>query len=95
MAYRLADSLRASKVILFGSRARGEAREDSDVDFLVVADTSLPPLDRFAVARRLLDDVPVSVDVFVKTPGEFERSRHIVNQLSYFADRYGKVLYER
>lgn len=95
MARRLADALSASKVILFGSRAQGRAREDSDIDFLVVANTSLPPLDRFTTARRLLDDAPVSVDVFVKTPAEFEQSRRVVNQLSYYADRYGKVVYER
>ncbi len=31
------------RVILFGSRARGDARLDSDIDLLVVVDDDTPP----------------------------------------------------
>ena len=31
------------RVILFGSRARGEAKRDSDIDLLVVVDDDTPP----------------------------------------------------
>lgn len=85
----------ALKVILFGSYAEGVAKEDSDIDLLVVADTNLPERQRYGAVRRLLADVPASFDIIVKTPEEYERWRSVVNHIVYFADKYGKVLYER
>ena len=35
--------LKPQRVILFGSRARGEATRDSDIDLLVVVDDDAPP----------------------------------------------------
>ena len=83
------------RIILFGSYGRGEPTEDSDVDLLVVAPTSLPPGQRYAAVRHLAADYPASFDIVVKTPKEFERSRRVVNHIAYFADKYGRVLYER
>jgi hypothetical protein len=45
------------RILLFGSRARGEARHDSDVDVLVVVRTETPEL------RRLLLDVAFEVNM--------------------------------
>ena len=87
--------LPAERVVLFGSYAQGEASEDSDIDLLVVAKTSLPPNQRYAAVRRLLADYPAAFDIVVKTPEEYERWRSVVNHIVYFADKYGKVLYDR
>lgn len=92
---RIGVQFHALKVILFGSYAEGAAKEDSDIDLLVVADTNLPERERYSAVRRLLADVPASFDIVVKTPEEYERWRSVVNHIVYFADRYGKVLYER
>jgi len=85
----------AERVILFGSYARGTAARDSDVDLLVVANTDLAPIERYGAVRRLVADVPASFDIIVKTPDEYERWRSIVNNIVYYADKYGRVLYER
>lgn len=85
----------AEWVILFGSYARGTVTEDSDVDLLVVAETNLPPRQRYTAIRRLVANVPASFDIIVKTPEEYSRWRSVVNNIVYFADKYGKVLYER
>jgi predicted nucleotidyltransferase len=37
------EHFKPQRVILFGSRARGEARRDSDIDLLVVVDDDAPP----------------------------------------------------
>ena len=81
--------------MLFGSYAQGEASEDSDIDLLVVAKTTLLPSQRYAAVRRLLADYPAAFDIVVKTPEEYERWRSVVNHIVYFADKYGKVLYDR
>jgi predicted nucleotidyltransferase len=85
----------AERVILFGSYARGAVTEDSDVDLLVVAETTLSPPKRYGAVRRLVADFPASFDIIVKTPEEYARWRSVVNHIVYFADKYGRVLYER
>ncbi len=61
------------RAVAFGSSARGVADAWSDLDLVVVIETDLPRLER----GRLLDDLygtlPVSLDVLVFTPAEFER----------------------
>ena len=92
---RIGREFGAERVILFGSYARGEVTKDSDIDLLVVANTSLSPSQRYSAVRRLLADVPFSFDIIVRTPEEYVRWRSVVNNIVYFADKYGKVLYER
>ncbi|HUU20351.1 MAG TPA: nucleotidyltransferase domain-containing protein [Sedimentisphaerales bacterium] len=92
---RIGQKFHPERIVLFGSYACGQATEDSDVDLLVVAETSLPPRERYAAVRRLAADFPASFDIIVKTPDEYARRRSVVNHVVYFADKYGRVLYER
>ena len=92
---RLVERLSPEKIILFGSYVRGDAREDSDVDLMVVAETDLPVQDRFPKARRLLAEFPAAFDIFWKTPEEYRRWRNVVNHVVYFAEQYGRIVYER
>jgi len=92
---RIRAGMHPEKIILFGSQADDTALENSDIDLLVVADTDLPPRDRFPAASRLLADVPAAFDIIVKTPGEYQRWRSVVNHIVYLADKYGTVVYER
>ena len=90
---RVAREFGAERVVLFGSYAVGSPEVDSDIDLLVVAQTSLPPLKRYGAVRRLLVDVPAAFDIIVKTPKEYDRTRSVVNSIVYFAEKTGKVLY--
>lgn len=87
------------EVILFGSRARGTARADSDLDFLIVQDR--PPVAgetrRQQLARlwRRLAYLPVSQDFLVYTPEEIEEWRHTKNHVIARALQEGKLVYER
>lgn len=75
-ARRLREKLgeRVEEIILFGSRARGDAREDSDYDVLVVVrDERLPLRERLKVGhlcRTLLARLNVPADVLVMTQAE-------------------------
>jgi predicted nucleotidyltransferase len=71
---RLKKEYHAQKVILFGSYARGEETEDSDIDILVIAPTKERMFERMATVRGLIRDLrnglPLSPIVF--TPAEIE-----------------------
>ncbi|MBA7655307.1 hypothetical protein ES703_63211 [subsurface metagenome] len=92
---RIGQQFHPERIVLFGSYASGQATEDSDVDLLVVAETTLPPPERYGAVRRLVADFPAAFDIIVKTPEEYTRWRSVVNHIVYFADKYGRVLYER
>ncbi len=91
---RLIVAMHPRKIILFGSRARGEARPDSDYDLLIIQDTTEPEWRRARVARRVLDDLLVSKDISVLTPAEFERLREWKSSVAHAAHAEGVVLYE-
>jgi len=63
-------------VIAFGSRARGDALLDSDVDLLIVSERfrQMPFLDRASSVAVDLD-LPFAADLLCYTPEEFERKR--------------------
>jgi len=63
------------KIILFGSRARGEARPDSDYDLLVIK-SGIKNERKIAQEIHIkLVGVDESVDVIVKTPESIEKSK--------------------
>lgn len=84
-----------TKVILFGSYARGEANEDSDLDLMVVE----PHVDDRAAEmirlRRAVGSVGIGVDVLVYSDTEFEERKNWLSTVVYWASREGKVLYEK
>jgi predicted nucleotidyltransferase len=82
-------------VILFGSQATGTAGNESDVDLFVLKDDLRRPVERNREVRRLLFGIMSPVDIFVRTPEEFERLRNIVGSLPYEAAHEGRVIYER
>ena len=60
---RVASRHKASNVRVFGSIARGEARLESDVDFLVEFEPRSTLLDHAALVRELRDLIGSEVDV--------------------------------
>ena len=52
------------RVILFGSYARGEAVEGSDVDIIIDSEGLLSAFDYFGVIGMIVKKMPVKVDVF-------------------------------
>ena len=95
MVDRIVGRFQPSRVVLFGSQARGTATKWSDVDLLVVMGEA-PDKRRIAVEiRRLLGDLGVSKDIVVTTPDEIASRGQVVGTVLHAALRDGKVLYER
>ena len=83
------------KIILFGSWARGEAREDSDIDLLVVL-RKVDHKRRAAIEiLRVLNGLPISKDVVVTTPEEIAERGNIIGDILRPALREGKIIYEQ
>ena len=95
VAMQLADAAQASQVILFGSYARGEATDRSDVDLLVVAETDLPRHKRAVNLYKQFHPYPFGMDIVVYTPQEIEEG--MKSDLTFVSAvlREGKTLYER
>ena len=95
VARRLGITANAEQVILFGSYARGDAREDSDVDLLIIADSRLPRFERSRELYQLFQPYPFGMDLLVYTPAEIERGQRSAVSFVSTVLREGRVLYVR
>ena len=59
------------KIVLFGSYARGDAHEGSDIDLMLIKETSKRFIDRIADVIRL-NNTLISLEPLVYSPSEFE-----------------------
>ena len=82
-----------SRVILFGSWARGEAKWDSDLDMAILMPDSAEP--RLAEIRRRLDTVPMTIDLVISTEEFANRFRDEVNSIYRRILLDGRVAYEQ
>jgi uncharacterized protein len=81
-------------VILFGSRARGEATRDSDIDLLVIVDDDTPPEKlTWKAGYEAHPSYIRAADVFPMRAETFEQDRSIVGTLAAEADTDGIVVY--
>lgn len=93
---KIVGAVSPAKIILFGSRSRGQETESSDLDLLVVQDSGRPSRQVRREIEQLLWGRRFAVDLIVATPEQVDRNvadgnpfyaRHILTE--------GKVLYDR
>jgi len=92
---RIVDTSQPEKIILFGSRARGDARPNSDFDVLVIKESDEPRYRRDVPLYVALAGFDVPVDVMVYTPEEIREWSEVPLAFITTAVREGKVVYER
>ncbi|MCL4514356.1 MAG: nucleotidyltransferase domain-containing protein [Firmicutes bacterium] len=83
------------KVILFGSYAYGTPEQDSDLDLLIVKETTERPIDRWVTVQRILTGTHRSlpVDTLVLTPQEIESRIAVGDQFIKEILQKGATLY--
>ena len=91
---RIVQNFHPEKIILFGSWARGEAREDSDLDLLVVLPEVEHTRNTAIQIGNSLSNLPISKDIIVATPEEIEKYGSTIGSILLPAVTEGKVIYE-
>jgi HEPN domain-containing protein/predicted nucleotidyltransferase len=90
---KIANVARPWRVVLFGSRARGDANADSDYDLYVELDVDETQLREIRHRFRLLSFRPLTVDVKVHRRGRIEERRDDPGTIEWDVARDGRVLY--
>ncbi len=92
---KIANNYKPEKIILFGSYARGNFNDNSDLDFILIKDTIEPKHKRGLEVRRLFYGLPIPMDFKIYTTTEF--SNELLNRYSFLSSAIegSKVLYER
>lgn len=84
-------------IILFGSRARGDARADSDIDLLVIErepfSSTRSRIKEAARLYRALGDLPASKDLLLYSRDEVTSRQSTSNHVVARACREGRLLY--
>ena len=92
---RLVEAVDPDRIILFGSRARGDARPDSDVDILIIKHTDQPVYRRPIPAYQALSGLGVPKDIIWRTPAEVDDWSRVPTYVTTHALTQGKILYEK
>ena len=79
----IAEKYRVKEIYLFGSYARGEADESSDLDFLVFGGENFKLTTIFSLAEELRMILKKNVDVFE------------INEINKDSDFYRRIMKER
>lgn len=95
VAKKILSVVQPEKIILFGSFARGEAKEGSDLDIMVIMDSDQPRYKRSVPIRLALKGLLPSKDIVVYTPQEVEEWASASTSLVATVLREGLVLYEK
>src|SRR5438876_817539 len=92
---RLVEAVDPDRIVPFGSRARDDARPDSDLDLLIVKDSDELRHRRAIPAYGALAGLGIPTDIIWRTSAEIAEWSQVPNHVTKRAIREGKVLYER
>lgn len=87
------DNISPELILLFGSRAGGDARNDSDYDLLVVVSDASDPECKRVEACNALHAIGIGADVLVRSVTDYERRQQDPGFLDWLVARKGVLLY--
>jgi predicted nucleotidyltransferase len=95
VAHKIVEKFDPERIILFGSYAYGNPRPYSDVDLLVVLETSERPLAKQIEIARALSPHPFGMDILVRSPKQLRERIAMGDKFLREITVNGQVLYER
>lgn len=90
----LVEAAAPRRIILFGSYARGDAGEGSDLDFVVVEERVTSRRAEIVRLLKVLEPHGIPADVFVASEEFYEAWCGVPGNMLYEASREGRVVYE-
>jgi predicted nucleotidyltransferase len=89
----------AEKIILFGSYARGEENENSDLDILIIEKEPFTKersrRKEIHKIRQALSKYRIPKDILIYDKNEFENWKDSINHIIAQSIKEGRILYER
>ena len=90
---RIVEAVHPLRIILFGSAARGEMGQDSDIDVLVVMPEGTHRRRASQFLYRHFSGLPFPIDVIVSTPSDLDRYKMSIGLIYKTVLSEGKDLY--
>ncbi len=91
---RIIQKLDPDRIVLFGSRARGDMRDDSDYDLLIILPQVRDRWRETASLYRELRDLPIAKDLVLMSRADAAQGGRL-GSVGRVALREGIVVYER
>ncbi len=92
---RILSVSKPKKIILFGSFARGDSNEGSDLDLLVIIKDVTSPRAESIRLQRSLRGLLIPVDIIVATPEQIKQHQKTIGYIYGSAIAEGKVIYDQ
>ena len=91
---RLVKTAKPQKIYLFGSYARGDARNQSDLDFLVIEHTIRSRRKEMVRLHDAIRSMRIPVDILVASEAKFNEWADVPGTIMYKAKTEGRLCYE-
>lgn len=99
IVFSILEQIDAEKVILFGSRARGDNKPNSDLDLLIIQRDDFSKIknrwNETIKIRKALRDFRISKDILLFSESEVDYWKDSLNHIIPTCLKEGKVLYAR
>ena len=89
----IVETVNPLKIILFGSAARGEMKQDSDIDLLVVMPEGVHRRRTAQLLYRQISGLGVPFDILVATPEDLEKHRDNIGLIYRVVLQEGREIY--
>ncbi|MEW6618712.1 MAG: nucleotidyltransferase domain-containing protein [bacterium] len=92
---RLIEVAKPQKIYLFGSYARGDAREQSDLDFLIVEQTIKSQRKEMVYLHDAIRSMCIPVDIIPVSEATFNEWSNVPGTVIHKARTEGRLCYEK
>lgn len=71
------EELPGARILLFGSRARGDHTQTSDYDLAVISEQAIDKKTLFSTLnKKIIEELNIPIDLVLYTPEEYEQGKY-------------------